>query len=83
VVKELLDAVWLTGADKIKDAYSEGYKAGLLAAYPDEAYWKKLAMDMKSAAAAPGWGAVLGSSAGSFALGVFAGVITYAGFLAK
>ncbi len=83
MVKELLDAVWLAGADKIKNAYSEGYKAGLLAAYPDEAYWRELASGMKSAAAAPGWGAVLGASAGAIILGFSAGVITCAGFLAK
>jgi hypothetical protein len=78
-VRDLLDAVWNEAAARIRVAYDEGYKAGLLDSYPDAAYWESLSKAMESQAkrqaSAPGWGVVLGASGGSLVIGFAAGVV--------
>ena len=77
-VKALLDAVALEAAEQIRAAYNEGYKQGLLDAYPDAAYWQSLSESIQTAAqhqaAAPSWGVVIGVSSGTLIVGFAAGV---------
>lgn len=73
--------MWSVATGKISSAYSEGYKAGLLASYPDRAYWESLAKNVQSAAkisagaTSPGWGLTIGLSAGTLVIGFAAGVL--------
>lgn len=78
MVRDLLDAVWEEAAIQIREAYAEGYKAGLLDSYPDAAYWQSLSQAMADQARdkgkSPGWGVVLGASGGSLVVGFAAGM---------
>jgi predicted membrane protein len=75
-VKTLLDAVGSVAKDKITTAFNEGYKQGLLDAYPDAIYWQNLAVSMTAAAkksATLDWGTTALISGVSFIIGVFVG----------
>lgn len=60
LIAELLDAAVAEGQIAVKNAYNEGYKAGLLDAAPGMAYWQEIAKEYQAAAKdrGPTWGTV-------------------------
>lgn len=86
MVRELLDAVELVAKNKITAAYNEGYKQGLLDAYPDAAYWQSLSASMSDAAkksASPGWGTAALIGGISLVVGFIGGQLFNSFVLAK
>lgn len=72
LVAELLDAAVAEGQIAVKNAYNEGYKAGLLDAAPGMAYWQEIAKEYQAAAKpqGPTWGAVILSGFVGLLIGV-------------
>lgn len=72
LVAELLDAAVAEGQIAVKNAYNEGYKAGLLDAAPGMAYWQEIAKEYQTAAkprVGP-WGTVILSGFVGLLIGV-------------
>jgi len=72
LVVHLLDAAIAEGQIAVKNAYNEGYKAGLLDAAPGMAYWQEIAKEYQAAAKpqGPTWGAVILSGFVGLLIGV-------------
>jgi hypothetical protein len=77
MVLELVSIIEDEALIAIEDAYASGYKAALLSAAPDTAYWKTLAEHWKAEAEsrlAPGdtrsWGPIATALTAGFSLGV-------------
>lgn len=81
MVIDLLAAAEDEAIIAIDEAYADGYKAGLLAAAPDAAYWKSLADNWKSSAVAElsrprlPWWCIPASVAGGLGIGVIASMV--------
>jgi len=76
LVLELLAIAEDEAAEAVKNAYTEGYKAGRIdgAAIWGDAY-QKLQADYAMASRRPGWLTVLSVSAGAFGVGLIAGMV--------
>jgi hypothetical protein len=79
LVIEILTAAEQEASIAIDEAYAEGYKAGLLEAAPETAYWKAEAeqkQEPEKGKAVPWWATVLSFFIGGISCGISAWALT-------